>query len=131
MKSQILTTAAVLLIVLISFTHVMAQDTLKGNPYNKGTITNVDGKVIQHGYRFIDKDGDGYNDNAPDHDGDGVPNGVDSDYQGSKFKKGRGNRRYTAAGEKEIAGEAPVKFRNKGWRGESRRQRCCCRWNWE
>ena len=37
---------------------------------------------------FIDKDGDGYNDNAPDHDGDGIPNGLDSDwtkYRGRKM----------------------------------------------
>ncbi len=29
---------------------------------------------------FVDENGDGYNDNAPDHDKDGIPNGVDSDY---------------------------------------------------
>lgn len=29
---------------------------------------------------FIDEDGDGFNDNAPDHDGDGIPNGIDPDY---------------------------------------------------
>ena len=34
----------------------------------------------QHGYRFIDEDGDGFNDNAPDADGDGIPNGQDPDY---------------------------------------------------
>lgn len=38
-----------------------------------------------HGPRFVDKNGDGFNDNAPDHDGDGIPNGVDPDY-----KKGTG-----------------------------------------
>jgi len=30
---------------------------------------------------FVDANGDGYNDNAPDHDGDGIPNGLDPDYQ--------------------------------------------------
>jgi hypothetical protein len=30
---------------------------------------------------FVDENGDGYNDNAPDHDGDGIPNGLDPDYQ--------------------------------------------------
>ncbi len=35
--------------------------------------------------KFVDNDGDGYNDNAPDHDGDGIPNGLDPDY--IKFKK--------------------------------------------
>jgi len=38
------------------------------------------------GRRFIDKDGDGFNDLAPDHDGDGIPNGLDKDY-----RRGRGN----------------------------------------
>lgn len=40
---------------------------------------------------FVDENGDGYNDNAPDHDGDGIPNGQDPDYvpvnpdQGKRF----------------------------------------------
>ena len=29
---------------------------------------------------FIDENGDGFNDLAPDADGDGIPNGLDSDY---------------------------------------------------
>lgn len=41
-----------------------------------------------HGNRFVDNNGDGYNDNAPDHDGDGIPNGVDPDYTGPKNRKG-------------------------------------------
>jgi len=36
---------------------------------------------VVHGPRFVDKNGDGFNDNAPDHDGDGIPNGVDPDYK--------------------------------------------------
>ena len=36
--------------------------------------------IIEHGPEFIDADGDGYHDNAPDIDGDGVPNGQDADY---------------------------------------------------
>ena len=43
-----------------------------------------------HAQHFVDKDGDGYNDNAPDHDGDGIPNGLDPDWkklQKSKLKK--------------------------------------------
>lgn len=31
--------------------------------------------------RFIDEDGDGFNDLAPDADGDGIPNGLDPDYE--------------------------------------------------
>ena len=36
---------------------------------------------------FVDADGDGYNDNAPDHDGDGIPNGLDADYIKLKKRK--------------------------------------------
>ena len=31
---------------------------------------------------------DGFNDNAPDADGDGIPNGRDEDYSGAKIKNG-------------------------------------------
>jgi hypothetical protein len=46
--------------------------------------------------KFIDEDGDGFNDLAPDHDGDGVPNGLDPDYErpedgtGQQFKHQKG-----------------------------------------
>lgn len=50
------------------------------------------GSGKQHGIHFIDEDGDGYNDNAPDHDGDGIPNGLDPDWQKEKEKKGKKNR---------------------------------------
>ena len=36
---------------------------------------------------FIDADGDGYNDNAPDHDGDGIPNGLDPDWTKRQGRK--------------------------------------------
>jgi hypothetical protein len=35
---------------------------------------------VVHGPGFVDLNGDGINDNAPDHDGDGIPNGQDPDY---------------------------------------------------
>ncbi len=41
-----------------------------------------------YGRDFVDADGDGYNDNAPDYDGDGIPNGQDTDY----LRTGIGNR---------------------------------------
>ena len=35
-----------------------------------------------HGFcRFIDENGDGFNDLAPDDDGDGIPNGMDPDWR--------------------------------------------------
>ena len=36
--------------------------------------------TITHGVNFVDENGDGFNDNAPDADGDGIPNGQDPDY---------------------------------------------------
>ncbi len=54
--------------------------------------TRNDKTPVQHGQHFIDKDGDGYNDNAPDHDGDGIPNGLDSDWQKLKIEKGKKKR---------------------------------------
>lgn len=41
---------------------------------------NAQDTPVQHGAHFVDADGDGYNDNAPDVDGDGIPNGQDPDY---------------------------------------------------
>lgn len=45
---------------------------------------------LQHQKQFEDKNGDGVNDNAPDVDGDGVPNGQDPDYTGAKNRAGNG-----------------------------------------
>ena len=42
-----------------------------------------------HGSGFVDENGDGFNDNAPDADGDGIPNGMDEDYVGSKMHNGQ------------------------------------------
>ena len=60
---------------------VFAQDTTK---------TNV--QEVKHDQYFVDEDGDGYNDNAPDHDGDGIPNGLDPDWQ--KLKKEKNKKRF-------------------------------------
>ena len=49
------------------------------NQHQKGKTNHVG---------FVDADGDGYNDNAADHDGDGIPNGMDEDYTGAKNRKG-------------------------------------------
>ena len=44
------------------------------------TATKVQ-TVGQYRTKFIDEDGDGINDNAMDHDGDGIPNGKDPDFE--------------------------------------------------
>lgn len=47
---------------------------------------------IQHGPNFVDLNGDGFNDNAPDFDKDGIPNGMDSDWSRQRDGNGRGQR---------------------------------------
>lgn len=39
---------------------------------------------------FVDDNADGLNDNARDHDGDGIPNGQDPDYDGQNPMRGNG-----------------------------------------
>ncbi len=62
--------------IFIAYTNISAQSQNPNPP-------------TQHGKNFVDKNGDGYNDNAPDHDGDGIPNGVDPDYTGPKLQKNK------------------------------------------
>ncbi|MCF8373866.1 MAG: hypothetical protein K9H64_19745 [Bacteroidales bacterium] len=84
---KILTVVAILL-----SGNLVAQDSLQIKKQNKfqyqkqsmaaGQATTKSG--------FIDLNGDGFNDNALDADGDGIPNGQDADYTGAKARKGHG-----------------------------------------
>ena len=67
-----------LIIFLFMSNVLLAQDSSKVSTNNPGKNQNR---------KFVDKDGDGYNDNAPDHDGDGIPNGLDADYIKLKKRK--------------------------------------------
>jgi len=72
--------------------NVFAQDSLQvQHKYRKGqgVQANFQGNGV-HGIGFVDANGDGYNDNAPDADGDGIPNGMDPDYTGAKMHNGNG-----------------------------------------
>ena len=71
-----------IIISLFSLSSIYAQDSVKTE--NKGVEKEV---KVKHGPKFVDEDGDGFNDNAPDHDGDGIPNGLDPDYKGSGKEK--------------------------------------------
>ena len=83
-------------LVLFLTTAVLAQDQVqaqeKEQTQEKVKAAKQGGNTyqnkIQHGNRFQDKNGDGLNDNAPDHDGDGIPNGQDADYDGAKNRAG-------------------------------------------
>lgn len=98
-KWMILTTA--LLFGFAVAGSVYGQDSTKTkSEIKQKTNKKTAGKETQnteqpaHAQHFVDKDGDGYNDNAPDHDGDGIPNGLDPDWkklQKSKLKKKQRN----------------------------------------
>jgi hypothetical protein len=65
---------AALLAFALTLTVINTQDSYaQGKPANKG---------------FVDANGDGYNDNAADDDGDGIPNGRDADYTGTVSGRG-------------------------------------------
>ncbi|MBK7105622.1 MAG: hypothetical protein IPH62_10100 [Ignavibacteriae bacterium] len=68
------------LIIISSTAFGQDSNAVKNQKQIKAKVNN--GKQTQklHGKNFVDEDGDGYNDNAPDHDGDGIPNGLDEDY---------------------------------------------------
>ena len=62
---------------------------VKKNQY--GYMEEIAGSAKKRG--FVDEDGDGINDLAPDHDGDGIPNCQDSDWikekkDGTGYKHG-------------------------------------------
>jgi hypothetical protein len=78
MKSQFIIFFSTLLFFALFTSGVHAQDT-----------TKTKNKKAQQIQRFVDKDGDGYNDNAPDHDGDGIPNGLDPDWLKLKKEKSK------------------------------------------
>ena len=63
-----------LILVIAIFSHLQAQDSTKTEDQKK-----------DQNQVFIDENGDGYNDNAPDHDNDGIPNSLDPDW--IKMKK--------------------------------------------
>ncbi|MFZ5946673.1 MAG: hypothetical protein ACOYU5_01745 [Stygiobacter sp.] len=72
------------LISFVIYTTNFAQTTQPTKPNQPTQPTNPN-QPNHHGKNFVDKNGDGYNDNAPDHDGDGIPNGIDPDFKGHKF----------------------------------------------
>jgi len=57
--------------------------------YAQKEVEQEQNQTIVHGNKFVDENGDGYNDNAPDHDGDGIPNGQDPDYQPANPEKSK------------------------------------------
>lgn len=71
----------------------------------------------QHGAGFVDENGDGYNDNAPDHDGDGIPNGLDPDYTGPKVRSGKGAKGFVDLNGDGLNDNVMKKGANKNHKG--------------
>ncbi|MEZ5069579.1 MAG: hypothetical protein R2751_01080 [Bacteroidales bacterium] len=74
------------LLLVFALPMAKGQDTVRartGQPASEVRNGQGTGPTVQHGEKqtFVDLDGDGYNDNAPDHDGDGIPNGLDPDWK--------------------------------------------------
>lgn len=76
MKTYLPYVLIVLTAIVILTPHLGAQDTVRSKEHVK--------QQTQQKQQFVDLDGDGYNDNAPDHDGDGIPNRFDSDWKRRK-----------------------------------------------
>lgn len=96
-KNLLSTLAIAVLTVAFSFSNLYSQDNqVKNQNQTKSAVKNeiktqTQSQLKEHGNKFVDANGDGFNDNAPDSDGDGIPNGRDEDYNGSKFRKGNNN----------------------------------------
>ncbi|KAA3610068.1 MAG: hypothetical protein D8M58_07480 [Calditrichaeota bacterium] len=89
-RFNLILTLAVTLLSFLFTSSVFAQDSSlvqKKNQYKKEVKQN---KGQKGALGFVDENGDGYNDNAPDDDGDGIPNGQDEDYTGPKLRQGNG-----------------------------------------
>ncbi len=82
MKTHLIITALAILAIAAFGTPVLAQN---------GTDILLGGFTVGG---FLDENGDGFNDLAPDADGDGIPNGLDPDYappaDGTGYQLGTG-----------------------------------------
>lgn len=90
------------ILVALMAGNLFAQDSLvvqnKKQARYKNQVKTANG--MQKGVKgqgFVDENGDGYNDNAADADGDGIPNGQDADYDGAKARKGNNAKGFVDA----------------------------------
>lgn len=129
MKHFKLINAIMAIVITLSLvTFGLAQDTTRTSSQTKDNIqakeqardmkkldqSDAVAKQIQHGYHFVDKNGDGYNDNAPDADGDGIPNGLDPDYTGPKNRMSKGAKGFTDLNGDGINDNIQTRNGNKG-----------------
>jgi len=83
---------AILSLLAIFFAaNVFAQDSLQLSQKKQYRYKSQSASMNGTGNQskgFVDANGDGFNDNALDADGDGIPNGQDADYTGAKSGDG-------------------------------------------
>lgn len=125
-RRSVLSLVSVIAFILFVSGSVLAQSSNTNQIKNqiKSQLKLQDQNQLQnkiHGSHFIDNNNDGYNDNAPDADGDGIPNGQDPDYTrpldgtGSKFKGDRSGFGYGyKRGSGVCDGTGPKGFRRNG-----------------
>jgi hypothetical protein len=104
--------------MILGFGPVLADESPQKTTRN--TFKNRVKLDFQKGPFFIDEDGDGICDFARDHDNDGIPNRLDSDWDrpqdGSGFKSRNGNNSSNQSGNKNgFRGE-------NAWKNQSLRQ---------
>ena len=93
-KSMLTVTALIFLISSLSLfaqedktqnkEQVKNKEQIQTSEQVQSQVKNQNQLKTQHGNNFVDENGDGFKDNAPDADGDGIPNGRDEDYTGAK-----------------------------------------------
>lgn len=124
MKTQFtLTRNAALSLLVLGFAVVTAVVAVNAQADETTDSTQT---TVVHGPFFVDENGDGYNDNAPDDDGDGIPNGQDTDYtrpangQGKHLGSGKhlGNGKSNAT----VSGKGNT---NSGRRGNGKGKGAC------
>lgn len=115
MKNLIFQTVFVIAFVMLMCSFSYAQDTTKsGN--KKGYQNRAQRGAVHRAHNFVDKNGDGYNDNAPDDDGDGIPNGLDPDYQPKLKLKNNGSHTFIDLNGDGINDSLQFKGKNPGSR---------------
>jgi len=73
-------TVMTLILLMLGTEHIFAQSNPEDGSQGEGKPNQARVKLEKKQQGFIDVDGDGYNDYAPDQDNDGIPNGQDEDY---------------------------------------------------
>jgi len=84
MKTNLTISIVILAMLAFCLPDLAAQDTVR--PQQEDARKQKEPNKQQQ-QKFVDEDGDGYNDHAPDHDGDGIPNRLDPDWKKLQKKK--------------------------------------------